>query len=174
MHAITRQSHQTGFSYLDVMIAMTILLIGILTLGAALTSALVQTTSGENQLRAKALAATTLENVMAARNVKIGANSYSFESIQNTTAPPGVFLTGRHDIFETPGADGLFGTADDSATGAVQVPGFQREIVIENVDNPRRPSPPNPITERRIVVTVYYGDKGIERLERLSTNVANY
>jgi hypothetical protein len=39
------------------MIALTIQLLGILTLGAALTAALVRTTAGESQLRAKALAA---------------------------------------------------------------------------------------------------------------------
>lgn len=56
---------ESGFSYVDVMIAMTILLIGILTLAAALTAAFVQTTAGENQLRGKAIATSTLENVMA-------------------------------------------------------------------------------------------------------------
>lgn len=174
MSTTARPSSQAGFSYLDVMIAMTILLVGILALGAALTYAVVRSSASENMLRAKAIASTALENVMAARNVKIGSNSYSFDAMQNASTPPGVFVVGRHDVFETPGADGLFGTADDGAGGAVLIPGFQREIVIIDVDDPRRPSPPNPITERRITVTVYYTEKGFERQESLSTNVANY
>ena len=170
----TRPSNESGFSYVDVMIAMTILLIGILALGAALTYAVVRTSAGEDHLRAKSLASTSLENVLAARNVKIGGRSYSFDSIQNTSQPQGVFVTGRQDVFETPGVDGLFGTADDGASGAEPIVGFQREIVITDINNPRRPSPPNPIRERQITVTVYYTERGFERQESLTTNVANY
>ncbi len=168
--------HQTidsarGFSYIDVMIAMTILLIGIMALGAALTAGLVQTSSGESRIKAKALAATQLENVMSARYIKLGGNAYSFDAIRNVSTPPGVFLATKHDIHELPGPDGLFGTADDN--GDV-IPGFQRKIEITDVNNPIRPSPPNPITERQIKVTIYYKEKDIERTETLTTNIDNY
>lgn len=162
------KSNERGFSYLDVMIAMTILLVGILTLGAALTAALVQTTSAESQLRAKALASSTLESVMSARWVKVGGNAYTFDALQNTTTPPGVFLANKHDIHEGAGPDGLLGTSDDN--GAV-IPGFKRQITITNVINPLRPSI---ISERRITVNITYVERGIERQESLSTNVAVY
>jgi hypothetical protein len=166
-----RRGSNRGFSYVDIMIALAILLIGILTLGAAMTAALVRTTAGESQLRAKALAAAALENVMSARYMKLGGNAYTFDAIQNFGNGPGVFQIGRRPVREYPGGDGLFGTVDD--TGAV-VEGFEREIVIVDVPNANRPSPPNPITERRITVTIFYFERGIERQETLSTNVCLY
>ena len=166
-----RRGGETGFSYVEVMIAVVILLVGILTLGAALTAALVRTTAGESQLRAKALAAATLENVLSARNVKLGGNAYTFDAIQSLGSGPGVFLTGRRPVRELPGPDGLLGTSDDA--GAV-VEGFEREIVIVDVPNPNRPSPPNPVSERRITVTIYYQESGIARQDSLTTSVCLY
>ena len=160
-----------GFSYIDVMIALTILLVGILTLGAALTAAFVRTTSGEGYLRAKALASSTLENVMGARYVTVNNVPYTFDTIQNVGNAPGVFQTGRRQVHKDPGPDGLLGTADDS--GDV-IAGFEREIRIVDVNNPERPTPPNAITERRITVIIYYTDRGFERQESLTTNVCNY
>jgi hypothetical protein len=168
---VGRRNGERGFSYIDIMIAMTILLIGILTLGAALTAALVRTTAGESQLRAKAIAAAALENVLSARYVKLGGNAYTFDAIQSVGSGPGVFLTGKRPIKELPGPDGLLGTADD--TGAV-LEGYERQIVIVDVPNPRRPSPPNPVSERRITVTIYYQERGIERQESLTTSVCLY
>lgn len=166
-----QHSSESGFSYIDVMIAMTILLIGILTLAAALTAAYVQTTAGENQLRGKAIATSTLENVMGARFVSVGGNPYSFDSIQHVGTGVGVFVTGRQPVHLDPGIDGLFGTADD--TGEVDG-GFEREIIITDINNPIRPTPPSPITERRIQVNIYYTDRGFERVESIATNVANF
>lgn len=166
-----KSNPDAGFSYIDVMIAMTLLLVGILTLAAALTAALVQTAAGENQLRGKAIATSTLENVLASRFVSIGGNAYTFDSIQHVGTGPGVFLTGRQPVHELPGADGIYGTGDD--TGATDDI-FEREIIITNVNNPIRPSPPSPFTERRITVNIYYRDRGFERVETISTNVANF
>lgn len=169
--SVVRHSEQRGFSYVDVMIAMVLLLVGILTLAAALTAALVKTTAGENQLRAKALASTVLENIMSARFIQIGGNPYTFDAIQNVGAGPGIFVTGEQPVYLSPGPDGIFGTGDD--TGEVES-GYTRTVLIEDVQNPLRPSPPNPITERRITVTVNYIERGFERTESVSTSVANY
>jgi len=166
-----RLSRQSGFSYVDVMIAMVILLVGILTMAAALTAALVKTTAGENQLRAKALASTVLENIMSARFIKIGGNAYTFDAIQNVGSGPGVFVTGEQPVYLSPGPDGIFATADDD--GETEA-GYTRTVTIVDVNNPARPSPPNPITERRITVTVNYIERGFARSESVSTSVANY
>ncbi|MBK6424777.1 MAG: hypothetical protein IPF82_00845 [Blastocatellia bacterium] len=165
------RGREAGFSYVDVMIAMTILLVGILTMAAALTAAFVQTSAGENQLRGKAIATTTLESVLAARFVSIGGNPYTFDSIQHVGVGAGVFVAGRRPVHLLPGPDGLYGTLDDY--GDVEG-SFEREIVIVDVNNPIRPSPPNPITERRITVSVYYFDRGFERVETITTSVANF
>ena len=125
----------------------------------------------ESYLRAKSLASSTLENVMGARYVVVNNVPYTFDSIQSIGQGTGVFQTGRRPIHQDPGPDGLLGTADDSGT---IIQGFEREIRITNVNNPLRPTPPNPITERQITVIIYYLDKGFERTETLSTNVCNY
>jgi hypothetical protein len=171
MRTEDRRRDERGFSYIDVVIATMILLVGILTLGAALTAALVRTTSGESYLRAKALASSTLESVMSARYVRIANQPYTFDAIQNVGSGPGVFVTGRQAVHQLPGPDGLFGTADDNGP---LLDGFERQIVITDVNNPLRPSPPNPITERQISVTIFYKDRGFDRQEVLTTNVGNY
>lgn len=162
---------QSGFSYIDVMIATVILMVGILTMAAALTAAFVTATTGESQLRAKAAAMSILENVMTARSVTVGGTAYTFDSIQHVGNGAGVFVTGKRPAYSEAGPDGLFGTGDDA--GEI-LTGLQREIVIEDINNPLRPSPPNPYTERRITVNVYYVERGIERVESISTMVANY
>jgi hypothetical protein len=161
---------ERGFSYLDVLIAVTILMVGILTFAGVLTISLTRTNSGEGYLKAKALASTTLESVLGARYIKVGANPYSFDTIRNVSGG-GVFLDGRQQVYELPGPDGLFGTADD--TGAA-LTGYARQIEIVDVNNPNRPSPPNPITERRITITIYYPDRGGEAVEVIKTGVTNY
>jgi|CXWL01.1.fsa_nt_gi type II secretory pathway pseudopilin PulG len=161
---------QSGFSYIDVLIATVILMVGILTMAAALTVAFVTTTAGENQLRAKAVAMSVLENVMSARNVSIGGSAHTFGSIQHV-GQGGVFVVGKRPAYLDAGADGLFGTGDD---GGEIASGLQREIIITDVDNPLRPFPANPITERRITVIVYYRDRAFERSESVSTSVTNY
>lgn len=159
-----------GFSYIDVLIAITILMVGILTFAGVLTLSLARTSSGEMYLRAKALASTTLESVMGARYIKVGGNQYSFDSIRNA-GNGGVFVDGRQPVHELPGPDGLFGTADDN--GAI-LTGFERQIEIVDVNNPNRPTPPNPITERRITITIYYADRGVPTTEVIKTAVTNY
>lgn len=166
-----RHTSQRGFSYVDVMIAMVLLLVGILTLAAALTAALVKTTAGENQLKAKALASTVLENIMSARFIKIGGNAYTFDAIQNVGSGPGIFVVGDQPVYLSTGSDGIFATADD--TGEVES-GYTRRVEIVDVNNPLRPTPPNPITERRITVTITYTERGFQRTESVSTSVANY
>lgn len=164
---------ESGFSYVDIIIAISILFIGILSLGAALTTALVRTNQNEDYLRAKDLAASTLENVLTARHITFGSEPHSFDAIQNVEAPGGlgVFVSGRRAVLDSPGPDALFGTADDTGN---RIGSFERQIVITDVPNPNRPTPPNPITERRIEVTVFFTSQGIEREVTLATNVARY
>ena len=161
---------QPGFSYLDVLIAMTILLVGVLAFAAALTAGVVRSGEGGTQLRAKELATSVLENVLGARYISVDDKPYSFEQIQNVSRL-GLFVDGRTPIYPSPGPDGLMGTRDDAGT---PYPEFEREITIVDVPDPNRPSPPNPITERRVSVTVYYKVKGFTRQVTLTTNVCNY
>lgn len=173
-------ANENGFSYLDVLIATTILLVGVLALVGAMTSAIVMTTDSEQQLIAKQHAGSTLEAIFSARDI----NRLGFDSIGNVgdaAIPAGAFLAGRQDIWPSAGLDGIVGTADDrlgadgtAGTGDEGIPdgGFQRQIAIQDIVDPDRPTAP--ITLRQITVTVFYSVGSIRREEVYSSYVANF
>jgi len=159
---------ESGFSYIDVMIAVTILLVGVLTFGAALTGAVVSTGESEERLRAKQYATSVLESVLAAPTMKIAGSSYDFDSFDyQASSVKGKFLTGRQDLHESPGSDGLFLTGDTAELASPLIPGFKAEVVFTSDGN-------TPPTEKRIDVTVYYYVRGAERSERLSSGATRY
>ena len=168
-----RNASERGFSYVDVLIAIAILMVGILTLGAALTTSLIRANQSEDHLRAKDLASSTLENVLSARSISVGNQPHSFDSIQSVGSADGLglFVAGKQNVLSDPGPDGLLGTTDDTGP---QVGSFTREIVITDVQNPNRPTPPNPITERQVRVTIFYTVQGREDHVTLMTNVCHY
>jgi type II secretory pathway pseudopilin PulG len=177
-----RARSEAGFSYLDVMVAVAVLLVGIMALLGAMTGAITATTRNENQLVAKQFATATLEAIFTARDVNRD-NTFGWDRIGNvgdSDIPGGVFLTGRRPIWPTPGADGILGTGDDDdgANGPDGTPntsddiqpveGFEREIIIANVGN----SPP--YTMRRIEVAISYWSGSSRHREVITTFVANY
>lgn len=191
-----KSSKQTeaGFSYIDVMIALVILMVGILASAAALTANLVRSFETEKQVIAKQIALSTIESIFSARDIaKPGAVSgwHSIGSIgtnpdQNGTFQ-GVFMTDFRPIRENLGWDGVAGTIDDAcnAGAACQVtgrpdntsavlPGFERRIVITDLQDAERPTPPHPIARRRIDVTVRYWVNSLQREQTVSTIIANY
>ncbi|HJQ71572.1 MAG TPA: hypothetical protein VKA70_21530 [Blastocatellia bacterium] len=177
-----RAGGEEGFSYIDLMIAVAILMIGILALVAAMTGAIASTTRIENQLTAKQHATSSLEAIFTARDVNRD-NLFGWDRIGNVgdaAIPGGVFITGAQPIWPTAGADGIIGTADDddNANGTDGVagtaddirpePGFQRQITITNVGN----APP--YTMRRVDVTITYWLGTLQRQDTISTFIANY
>ena len=179
---MSNQNQQAGYSYIDVMIAVTILLVGIMAMLAAITRGVQMTTRGQDQLAAKQYALSTVEAIFSARDL----DSLGFESIGNvgdSTIPSGVFLTGDRQFYTTAGPDGIVGTADDSAgpDGVVgntddtpPVDGYLRNIVITNIPDPDRPTPPAPITLRQIDVTIIYMIGNTQQRETVTTYAANY
>jgi hypothetical protein len=150
---IKRRKVESGFSFMDVMIAMTILLVGLLSLTAALSAALVRVRESESQYRAKMLALTCVESVYAARDVPVtalagtsGGSTFFQEQIKNEVNG-GIFLDGRTPVYELPGPDGIYGTDDDD--GDV-IPGIEREIVITDFTDD------TPVSLRQVTVTIYY------------------
>jgi hypothetical protein len=96
-------------------------------------------------------------------------------------------LTGFCPIREDLGWDGVAGTNDDACPGggACQVAGrpdntsaivngFERRIVITDLQDSERPSPPHAISRRRIDVTVRYFVNQLQREQTVSTIIANY
>ena len=188
------KSNERGFSYIDVMIALVILMVGILASAAALTANLVRSYETEKQVISKQIALSTIESIFSARDIaKTGAIS-GWNSIGNigsnpdaSGTPQGVFLTGFCPIRGEMGWDGVAGTADDACPGGgiCQVTGrsdnsseilkgFERRIVITDLQDSERPTPPHAISRRRIDVTVRYNINQLQREQTVSTIITNY
>lgn len=185
---------ERGFSYIDVMIAMVILMIGILASVAALTANLIRSYETEKQVVAKQIALSTIESIFSARDIARSGAISGWNSVGNIGTNPdsngvnqGVFLTDFRPIRQDLGWDGVAGTIDDAcdAPGACQaagrpdntsevIGGFERRVVITDLQDADRPSPPHPIARRRIDVTVRYFINQLRREQTVSTIIANY
>ncbi len=175
---------EAGFTYIDVMIAIVILTVGILALLSAITGAVFQSKAQEQQLNAKQIATSTMESIMSVKETADPLRRLGWNAIGNVGSNPdaggvnrGIFLTGVQPITIDAGPDEVLGTADD--TGAA-VAGLQRQIVITDQCDPDRPSPncttPGDFAVRiRLVqVTVTYFVGSIQRQEVLTTVLTDY
>jgi hypothetical protein len=164
--------NESGFSYIDVLIAIGILMTGIVALLSAMTAAVATSGRGEQQLMAKQYATSTMESIFSARDIN-NPNITSFAVIANDTTAGGLFLTGVTPIYDSTGADGIIGTKDDgwgpdgtkgTADDLTAVNGFSRKIEITPVS-------PGLIS---ITVTVYYQTSGLTFSQSLTSYMANY
>ncbi|QYO65243.1 hypothetical protein [Leptolyngbya sp. 7M] len=173
-----------GFSYIEVMIAIVMLSVGILALLAAISGAVMRSRGQEEQLMAKQIAASTLESLMSAKETADPIRNLGWLSIGNVgsnpdenSVPRGIFLVGEHDVRTEAGPDQVLGTADD--TGNVIV-GFRREIVITDICDPDRPSSAcptpgsNPVKIRSVRITVSYFIGTGRFTERINTILTDY
>ncbi len=191
----TKQTDRTedGFSYIDVMIAIVILLVGVLALASALTANLMRSYETEQRIIAKQMALSTIESIISARDIERPGTIEGWDSIGNVGTNmvngqnKGIFLNGWAPIREENGWDGVAGTADDACPegGSCIVSGrptnsspvynsYLRRITIADVQDAERPSPPNPITRRRITVSIRFFLNGYSRDEVVSTLITNY
>jgi type II secretory pathway pseudopilin PulG len=176
----SERSNERGFTYIDVLIAVAILLVGVMALVSAITYAIVGTTRNQSQLLAKQYATSTIESVFSARDVTL-LQWDTIGNVGSAEVPAGIFPPGAQIIYDSAGIDGIVGTADDQAgdDGTIgttddppPVDGFLRTITITDVPDPDRPGAP--ITMRQIAVTIDFFS-GSQRLrESFSTYVANF
>jgi type II secretory pathway pseudopilin PulG len=145
----TRTHTDTGFSLVEVMIAMLLLSTGVLVLSSAVALGARRITGGQDQLIASQRAAEAAESVFKARDNR----TLTWAQIRNVAgasgADGGIFIDGARDVRD-PGPDGLVNTADDGALAEVVKPGndgllgtaddehtplhgFTREIEIRNI-----------------------------------------
>lgn len=174
------KKEEAGFSYIDVMIAVTILLVGVMALVSAITSGITMTTSSQQALAGKQIAASTVESIFTLRDLdKLGWDALG--NVGDSAIPGGVFVAGEQDIYPTYGGDGIIGTADDvlgpdgyegTSDDGQPVAGYRREIRITDIPDPDRPS--SPITLRRIDVIIHYYVGSVPRDETFTTYAANY
>lgn len=98
---------QSGFSLLEVMIAITLLSVGIVTIIAAFATAVASTQNSEENLIARQKALEAMESIFTARNTQ----QISFAQINNIPSG-GIFTLGTTSLWSA-GPDGLVNTADD-------------------------------------------------------------
>ena len=156
------QKRQQGFSLLETLIAIVVLMIGLLAVLATFAMAIGNTNSVQLDSIARQKATEALESIFTARQT----SQITFGNIQNVGAGTGIFATGFNPMTD-PGPDGLDGTGDDVPAAPIRLPGpsgvitggsppdvmvnlgnFTRQIQIANV-----PGNPN---IRQITVTVRY------------------
>jgi len=174
------QNAESGFSYVDVMIAVTILLVGCIAMLSAITSGVVMTTTSQQTMAAKQYALSTIEAIFSARDLD-NLQWSAIGNVGDTAIPGGVFVTGDQLLYVEPGKDGVVGTADDKAgsngtlgDGDDQTPvsGFQRAIRITDIPDPDRPGAT--VSLRQIDVTITYYIGRLPERETVTTFIANY
>ena len=103
----TKRANQTGFSLVEVMIAIAVMSIGLLAVVGAIATAVANTQSAQEDLIARHKALEALESIYTARN----SQQIPFTSINNTGSG-GIFKSGAQSLL-CAGPDGLVGTTDD-------------------------------------------------------------
>lgn len=127
-----KKENEEGFSYVEIIVAILIMTVGIVTVLSALSLAMVRQSESEKINIARQIASSTLESIFAVRDQQDSSKALSnWEAINNVGTSQGVFSTGWNDVRELPGADGIYGTADD---GGNEIIGFQRRITIKELD----------------------------------------
>jgi Tfp pilus assembly protein PilV len=183
-----KDNSSAGFSYIDVMVAMVIMMVGILALVSAISASMLISRGQEQQLNAKQYAVSTMESIMSAKETASdGADvtPLGWNAIGNvgsnidpaTGLPRGVFVTGVTDVRANAGPDEILGTADDD--GAL-VDGLSRQIVITDLCDPDRPSSACPapggfpVRNRMVTVTINYFAGSLRRQEVIRTILTDY
>ncbi len=179
---MNKPNQQSGFTYLEVMIAIVILTVGIMAQLSALSFSMIRARESEERNVARQYAASTIESIFAARDLGNANGISNWSALNLTTAHAnGIFLPGWRPIREDSGIDGIHGTADDACNATTNcvvgsytnssptLPGFAREIVITDITEPGYPT----ARKRRIEVKIQYFVGQLAREEVLATIVAD-
>jgi prepilin-type N-terminal cleavage/methylation domain-containing protein len=111
-----RKSRQAGFSFIEVMISMIVVTVGLVGMLSVFAFATASTQSAQQDMIAKQLASEAMESIFTARETA----QVTWGQIQNTgtgQTPDGIFVTGFQDIHQS-GANGIYGTSDDADSPA--------------------------------------------------------
>lgn len=162
---------ESGFTLLEMVVAMVIMLIGLLTLAQVLGYALAVSNRGRGVTNAKLLVVSVLEQMENLRNT--GQLTYAQidnpDDVDNDggTFTFGGFPEGFRPVPKPeagPGADGMYGTSDDPSLASQVYDGFERRIEIDSLGDDNL---------KRIVVTLRYRDAGGGQRELKGTSYLN-
>lgn len=180
-----RNKNEQGFSLGETICAILIMTIGILAVLAAMSYAIRAVQESEYVTFSKENARSTMETVFSVRDLQLfdtnGAEStYNWDTILVKNADnAGIFLDGWTPIRESPGLDGIFGTADDACPAdenctvgdyindSPVVDGYQRKIEITDIVQN------GTVRKRYIVVRIRYRFGSLEREVVESSIMAN-
>jgi type II secretory pathway pseudopilin PulG len=115
-----------GFTLIEVLIALIIIIIGVISLAGAVATAARLLTGSQEQLIATQRAAEAIESVFKARDNRVLAWA-QIRNVVGAGADNGVFLDGPRDVRD-PGPDGLVNTADDGAVETIVKPGPDNQL----------------------------------------------
>lgn len=176
---------ESGFSLLETLAALVVILVGILGAMTAISYGVLSMQESEKRSMAKEYARSTMETIFSMRDLAAfdtanPASTYNFDAMQIVAAGgAGVILDGWNPIRESPGADGIYGTADDACTAgssctvggktnsSAVAAGFDRKIEIFDITEYGN------VMKRRITVRVRYNVGKLTREESESTIVAD-
>ncbi|MEZ5318778.1 MAG: prepilin-type N-terminal cleavage/methylation domain-containing protein [Vicinamibacterales bacterium] len=116
-----RARRDDGFTLIEVMIAMVIIVVGVIALGTAVATAARMLTASQDQLIATQRASEAVESVFKARDNRI-LNWDQIRNVVGAGGDGGIFADGPQDVRD-PGPDGLVNTADDGAVENIVKPG---------------------------------------------------
>jgi type II secretory pathway pseudopilin PulG len=183
------KNNENGFTVIEVIIAILIMTIGILSLLSAISYAAMRGREAEQRNTARQLTNAALESIFATRDLQqVGGAAGPATALDNwetavantTPATPlGIFLPGYNPIREDSGRDGIEGTADDACqsvscvVGAYTnsspiIKGYEREIIITNIFETN-----STVSNRRnVVINVRYSAGQVQRIETVSTIIS--
>jgi len=113
------RGRQSGITLIEVLISMVVLTIGMVGMLSVLGITIKATQASQENSVAKTVADEALESILTARETA----NIPWAAIANTGSG-GIFLSGYQPVCNA-GADGIYGTADDCASGeqTLQLPG---------------------------------------------------
>jgi len=193
MRKCLRGRHNAGFTLLEVMIAIVVLIIGVLSLAVMLAVSVMYLKTSQLDYIAQQKAAEAVESIFTARDM----GQATWATICNAGSPvctSGIFVAGPTALCD-PGPDGIVGTADDfnGTNCAVQADAIllPSGSTINNVTNTRVPLTDfnfqrtitittvnvngNPMNNvRQIQVTITYQAGQIKKTYTMTTNISNF
>jgi type II secretory pathway pseudopilin PulG len=175
-----KRTSEKGFTYIEVMCAIVILMVGILAQLSAISLSMLRQRESEKQTLARQYVSSTLESIFAARDLGNEGGISNFNAINNTNIhTSGIFLPGWNPIREDSGRDGIQGTADDAcaANTACQVgtytnnssvvTDFERRITITDITEN------GTVKKRRVEVIIRFYVGQLRREQSMATIIAD-
>jgi prepilin-type N-terminal cleavage/methylation domain-containing protein len=174
-----RRQSQSGFSLLEMVVAMVIMTVGLLGVASAISYALMASNRGRGITNAKMLMVSILEQMETLRdtgqlhfneisNSQVVGSTFTgfpatFQPVSTKPGPDGVF--GTADDLVSAGADGIYGNSDDFTDPTLARPGVQRQILISTL--------PDNDYLKKIQITLRYSPGGGEVRELVCSGYLN-